>query len=167
MGLVFNATDSADLAVDPIAVECLSLISPVGQGPGGGDVALADVAPRPLILPGHPHGLRAEVERAFAALGLAPDVALEIDALDHIVTLVARGRGHAILSPRVACAALSAGRIVATPITGPAITRTIGLARSRLRPPSIALRHALPALVPLIRRLVRGAVAGVDDRPAC
>jgi len=161
MGLVFNAADSADLAVEPLAEECLCLISPPASRPPGAEISLADVAARPLILPGRPHGLREEVERACTALDLSPRVVMEIDALEHILTLVERGHGHAVLSPRVARAALAGNRIVATPIVGPAITRTIGLAHSRLRPPSIALRHALPALRPLIRRLVRGAAEGI------
>ncbi|MBB4285362.1 LysR family transcriptional regulator [Roseospira goensis] len=163
MGLVFNATDSPTLAVERLAEERLSLVSPLSGRPAGDTVTLAAVAALPLILPGHPHGLRAEVERACAALSLSPRVVMEIDALEHIVTLVAHGRGHTVLSPRVARAALAAGRVAATPIADPAITRTIGLAHSRLRPPSIALRHALPALAPLIRRLVRAAAE--DDAP--
>ncbi|KAA5606218.1 LysR family transcriptional regulator [Roseospira marina] len=164
LGLIFNTEDSADLAVERLAEEHLCLVSAPEARPHGPSITLAEVAARPLILPGRPHGLRAEVERAFAALGpgRTPHVVMEIDALDHIVTLVARGRGDAILSPRVARTALGTGRIVATPIVAPTITRTIGLAHSRLRPPSIALRHALPALAPLIRRLVRTAAEGIE-----
>ena len=43
----------------------------------------------PLILPGQPHGVRAEVERAALASRSSLDVVMEIDALDQIKALVA------------------------------------------------------------------------------
>lgn len=165
LGLVFNAEDGPALAVEPLAEEALCLVSPADAGPGQAGISLAEIAERPLILPGVPHGLRMEVERAFAALGRPPRVAIEIDALAHIVTLVERGYGHAILSARVAQEALSAGRLVASPIVRPSITRTIGLAHARTRPPSLALRHAQPVLAPLIRRLVRRATGIAEASP--
>jgi LysR family nitrogen assimilation transcriptional regulator len=157
LGLVFNGEEGADLAVEPLATESLALVVPRGD-PAPDQVTLAEAAARPLILPGAPHGLRAEVERAFAAAGVVPRVPLEIDALDHIVALVARGRGCSIVSPRVARQAPEGRGVRVLSIVDPPITRSIGLAHARTRAPSIALRHGLVLVRPLVTELVLGAV---------
>jgi LysR family nitrogen assimilation transcriptional regulator len=157
MGVVFNGLDGAELAVEPLATESLALVIPLGD-PSPDQVTLTEAAARPLILPGAPHGLRVEVDGAFAAVGLVPAVPLEIDALDHIVALVARGRGCSILSPRVARQAPEGERVRILPIVDPPITRSIGLAHARTRPPTIALRHGLALARPLVAGLVQGAV---------
>ncbi|ABC22804.1 LysR family transcriptional regulator [Rhodospirillum rubrum] len=162
LGLVFNGETGGDLGVEPLASECLALIAPAASSLPT-PIPLNAAAALPLILPGPPHGLRDEVERAFASRGLVAKVCLEIDALDPINTLVAEGFGYSILSPRVALQSTGAALVRVIPIIDPPITRRIGLAQARLRPPSIALRHALPLLRPLIGRLVRdGAGVGLE-----
>lgn len=147
MALVFGAEHPPGLAGRFIARERLALVVPRG------DIALTrqraasleDVLALPLILPGRPHGVRAEVERAAMPLGLMPNVVLEIDALEQIKALVAAGAGYTVLSERYAAYGAEAAGLAALPIIAPQIERVISLAHASDRPQSIAARavHAI------------------------
>ena len=60
-------------------------------------VSLADLTELPLVMPAHPNVTRSVLDRAFAAVGLIPNVAAEADTLFSIVSAVQSGTGYAIL----------------------------------------------------------------------
>lgn len=105
----------------------------------------------PLILPGRPHGVREEVERAAAERRLAPKVVVEVDALEQIKALVAEGVGHSILSRRYAQFGATTYSLQAIPIVSPIIERTISIASVHDRPMSIATKAIHPLLGELFR----------------
>ncbi|OAN45673.1 transcriptional regulator [Paramagnetospirillum marisnigri] len=147
MALVFGAEPPPGLATRFVARERLGLVAPKGDETAAGRdrIELAAALELPLILPGHPHGLRVEVERAAASMGTSAHVVVEVDALEQIKALVAKGAGYTVLSERYARSGPEASGLVCIPIVAPEIERTISLAHSADRPLSIAARavHAI------------------------
>ena len=138
--LMFDAEHIAGVVKDRVAKEHLNLVGVQGSAAllDGGEIAASEIFCLPLILPGRPHGLREEVERAASRQGVKPNIVLEIDSLEHIKALVAEDAGYTILSRRVADHGAIAGRLKYRPISDPAIERTIYLARSSSKPLSSA-----------------------------
>jgi len=100
IALVYNATPSPELQLQPLFAEPLFLVEARGrrQAARRGVLPLAELAEVPLVIPTRPNAIRMQVEAALADLGLAPQVALEIDGIAAILELVADGAGSAVLS---------------------------------------------------------------------
>jgi DNA-binding transcriptional LysR family regulator len=81
-------------------------------------------------------GTRAQVERALAEAGVAPEIALTLPSGDGIIRAVELGIGVAILSRLVCDEPLRAGRIVRVPMRDLAFPRTFRTVRLRRRTPS-------------------------------
>ncbi|WP_404386340.1 LysR family transcriptional regulator [Caenispirillum salinarum] len=158
LAIVFDVAAVPRLTVTPIAQEELWVIGPAGdphvsRAAGAGGMPFHEAAALPLILTGPPYGLRGEVERTAAACGVALNIILEMDALEHIRALVEGGAGYTIASRRVAAPGLEAGRLTGAVITEPTIPRTIHLAHPSDRPLSIAAAA--------VRRMLTGIVGGL------
>ena len=173
LGLLYDIEPLDGLEVVRLAREDLYLVGPRGRL-GGGDgpsVGLAELTATPLVVPGPAHGLRQALEREAARLGVRLSVASEIDTLEHIVGLVADGRGFSILPLAAMAGELRAGRISAAKVEG-AFQRTLYLARSPDRPASAAVLRVEALVVALIAALIAGGtwaaeaeVGGVDAAP--
>lgn len=161
LAIVFDVGAVPRLALAPLADEDLWIIGPPGDarltagGAGAAELPFAEAARLPLILTGPPHGLRGEVERTAAAAGLALNVILEMDALEHIKALVEDGAGYTILSRRVAARELEDGRLSGAVIGAPTITRTIHLAHPSDRPLSIAATAVRRLLLEIVSDLTQ------------
>ncbi|CAA7616549.1 Transcriptional regulator [Candidatus Terasakiella magnetica] len=149
MALVFGAEHPPGLATRFIARERLALVGAKDDAllAGRKQVELDFVLGLPLILPGRPHGVRSEVERAAAQRKASLNVVMEIDALTQIKALVAEGAGYTVLSERYAHQGPEADGLTCLPIISPEIERTISLAHASDRPLSVAARtvHAIAA----------------------
>jgi LysR family nitrogen assimilation transcriptional regulator len=86
-----------------------------------------------LVLPGQPHALRQLLEREAARLDFRLNVVHEVDSLDQIVALVARGHGYTILPRAPVEADVAAGRLGLRRIGDGALRRTLCLARNLTR----------------------------------
>ena len=86
------------------------------------------------------------VETRLAAIGLKPQVAMEIDAVSAILERVAEGHGSAVLSARALDGAAVARKLVARPIVRPRIASTLAIATSAQRS-STPLQQATVALI--------------------
>lgn len=150
LAVVFGTEFPRGLTAEFLARESLCL---VGRGDGrvaAQGIEMDRVLDLPLIMPSRPHGVREELERAAAIRRRAPNVIVELDALDQIKTLVADGVGHTILSRRFASHGAIAARLALTPIHAPTIERIISLAHATERPMSSAaqaVHHQLRSLV--------------------
>ncbi len=113
-------------------------------------VSLADVAKLPLILPANPNVSRGVIDRAFAAVGLVPNVVAEADTLFSIVSAIQSGTGNAILPT-----ADVSGTPGHTALTATAINPPIWLTASILTPADSPLSGAAEA----VRQLLAGFVA--------
>lgn len=149
IALVFGTEAPVGVATQPLAHEGLSLVCPIDDTGLAGEsrIDMDRVLELPLILPGHPHGVREEVERAAMMRRRQPHVVVEVDALDQIKALVAGGAGYTVLSHRFARHGPLADRLAAIPIHRPVIRRTIALAHATERPLSIAARAVRKVLI--------------------
>ncbi len=92
--------------------EPLCFVAPSGRARHRARFPLRDLPRYPLIIPSRPNAIRMLVETRLAAIGLKPQVAMEIDAVSAILELVAEGHGDAVLSPRALDGADIARRLV-------------------------------------------------------
>jgi len=123
--------------------------------PPGRPVGLADLAALDLVLPSESHGLRVMIERHARAAGIALTVAVEMDALAQIKTLVARGSGYTILAPAAAQDLVARGELVTAPIVAPVLRRSLYLVRSPGRPLTRATQEVERVTLEVIADLVK------------
>lgn len=130
---------------------------PFGVAPGT-PVTLADALSRPLVLPSRRHGLRIYVERIARGRRLTLDVDTEMDSLQQIKSLVARGSGFTILSPAAVQDLTATGGLVGSPIVSPALRRPIYLVRSTRKPITTACRAVEDTCRVVAAELVRRGI---------
>ena len=96
----------------------------------------------PLILPSHPHGLRAVVDAAFARVSQEPRVVLEVDGLALLMDAVRSGIG-ATIQPGAATARLPADAVARIEISDGLARRVntlVSLSNNELSPAALAAR---------------------------
>jgi LysR family transcriptional regulator, nitrogen assimilation regulatory protein len=133
LGIVNDLGPMRNLLGRPIASEELYLVGPRGKFHSGAppvSVSVADFAAFPLLLPGPQHGLRQVIEQQLAALGIAMNVRLDIDALMHIPALIAAGYGYSILPLPAVTEELRAGNVSVARIGDGTLRRTLCLLRN-------------------------------------
>lgn len=133
---------------EPLLAQDLLLVAPASAGLSL-DVAVPASRLRevPLILPGHPHGLRLTLDAHAARKGYALNVPIEVDSTPAIIGLVAEGAGYSVLPMALIHEVVRAGRVSAGWIVKPRITRTLLM--------SIATHRPLTATVRRLMQLVR------------
>lgn len=134
VGVLYNPPPSPAVEISPLLEEDLCLIGPRKPRGKAKAVRLRDLPDYPLIIPSRPNAIRALVEARLAALGLRPQVALEIDAIGAILELVAEGQGYAVLSPRAIQPSALGRKLVARPIVQPSLGSSLAMAVSAQRP---------------------------------
>jgi LysR family nitrogen assimilation transcriptional regulator len=82
-------------------------------------VTLTRLAERPLVLPAQPNLARALIDRAFAAAGVSPHAAAELDVFSSILSAVESGLGDTILPKGDFSDVPGATRMSALPIEPP------------------------------------------------
>jgi LysR family nitrogen assimilation transcriptional regulator len=99
--VVYNSTASEAVNLGALADEDLFLVSgPMSTKLGkalGNTIALADIAPLPLISAGGLNAIHTALATALAAIGKSPTVVHEIANLNAILDLVRSGHGYAVI----------------------------------------------------------------------
>jgi DNA-binding transcriptional LysR family regulator len=96
---LIGTADDALTGLESLTIVREPLVGAVPRKHPLGDAAsIADLVASPVICLPEGTGIRAAFDRACAARGLAPDVALQASAPDAVADLAARGLGVAILS---------------------------------------------------------------------
>ncbi len=100
--LVYNATASATVDVQPLLEDQLFLIAPLetgtlGRPARGNSITLAQLADYPLIIPSRPHAMRMSVENALANVDRKIRVVHEIESIPAVIDLVRQGHGYGVL----------------------------------------------------------------------
>lgn len=131
---------------ESLVEEELLLASPPGQAPRGGRTSGADLARLPFVLTRAGSKLRSVIDAYTHRLGYLMQPVAEIDALTGLLGAVEAGLAHTILPYGALRASLAQGRIVASRIESPALSRHIHLAVSTERVPTRAVR-AVTAVV--------------------
>lgn len=154
MAILFDPPASPQVQVDTLAREPLVLVGPQPLPPR---VRLADVAARPLVMPAGPNALRRLLDDHARPRGLALQVVAEVDSVQTVLSLVARGTAHTVL-PR---SALQLWRYTtplhAADIHAPVVRNRVVLAIPRARPATRATRQAMQRLRELALRHYAGA----------
>lgn len=119
------------------------------------DVRLAEVARHPLVLPTPPNATRLQVDAAFAALSLAPDLYAEINSMSMLAQVVSSGRASTINSWSSVARELGDGVLAGHPIVEPQLTRTLSLCHPDVAPLSGAAEAVFTMLQRLMMDLVR------------
>ncbi|AOB33151.1 LysR family transcriptional regulator [Bordetella sp. H567] len=151
------------LRAESLLTDELFLLGPRGDpaGVGAGPVQAARLSCLPMILPGRPHGVRVLVDEALAALGLAPNVEMEVDAMHAMLQLVESGLGYAVLSYSCVAPRIAQGRMRIWRIGPPGIRRSLLIAASTQRPSTKAVR----ILRTILRRQIQDMIARGDWTP--
>ncbi|OZI63063.1 LysR family transcriptional regulator [Bordetella genomosp. 11] len=145
------------LRAESLLTDELFLLGPRDDpaGVGAGPVQAARLSCLPMILPGRPHGVRVLVDEALAALGLEPNVEMEVDAMHSMLQLVESGLGYAVLSYSCVAPQIAQGRMRIWRIARPGITRSLLIAASTQRPSTKAVR----ILRTILRRQIQDMIA--------
>ena len=128
LAVAYDGPVSGQLRFETLGREELLLIAPASLSASlGRAVSPEDLQRIPLVLPGFPHSLRHLVERAATEKSVRLDVVAEVDSTYSIKKLVADGLGCAILSRHTVREELDAGALVAVPVEGLRLHRTVQL----------------------------------------
>jgi LysR family nitrogen assimilation transcriptional regulator len=150
---------SAAVKTEPLYDAHLFLIHPPGDPrvakllTPAGEIALADVASLPLLLPGRHHGVRREVAVALAAAGLVAADISDVDSLTGVKHMVAEGLGYTLFAWEAVSLEIEAGVLAAARICAPVLLHGFVLGTSAEVSP------AARAVVRFLREEVRRRIA--------
>ena len=168
MAVLYNPDASPELDMATLYEEELVLISPVNAVkparksgrlrkppalPAAG-ISLTEVAALPLILPSRPNAFRILIDNEMSGIALRPRIAMEVDGLNAILSLVKEGMGHAVL-PRYTLSNFdNADPFAVRSIHSPPILSRLELAWSSRRPTTATQKKALD----VVRKVVLAAI---------
>lgn len=152
LGILYDLGPWPNLTIRPLAEEELFLIGPPGSlsGEHNGNIPLASLRNYPLVLPGFPHALRQLLDREAARLGFVLKVAHEVEVLELIGTLVARGHGRSILPWAIIADDVAAGNLEYRRIGNGVLKRKLCLVRN----PARTLKHASVVAEDLVTKVM-------------
>jgi LysR family transcriptional regulator, nitrogen assimilation regulatory protein len=155
--LVYNATPSATVDLQPLLDDQLFLIAPLGSNraatPSAAQaIALADLADFPLIIPSRPHAMRMSVENALAGVGCKIRVAHEIECIPAVIDLVRQSHGFGVLPLNAVKATQWADQVLVRPIGSPGLMTSLSIATSAQRPRSPLMRKAIEVIRDIVRQ---------------
>ena len=159
IALLYNAVPSPGIELAPLVDEPLYLVQ---RQDGKAStrkpkpVALKDLGAVALVIPSRPNAIRMQVESALAAIGLRPNVALEIDGVAAILDLVQDGAGSAILTRNAVATSATPDAFVSHPITTPPLRSKLMSAMSSQRPATLTQK----AVLQLIQRMAPALLGG-------
>jgi LysR family nitrogen assimilation transcriptional regulator len=143
MAILFDPPNSPQVQEETLAREPLVLIGPQ---PLPRRMRLADVAALPLVMPSGPNALRALLEKETRPRGLPLSIVAEVDSVQTVLSLVARGVCHTVL-PRSALRLWSyAQPLHVASIHAPAIRNRVVLSVPKARPATRPSRLAAQLL---------------------
>jgi LysR family transcriptional regulator, nitrogen assimilation regulatory protein len=151
MAILHDARHAPSIAVEPLSSEDLFLIGP--KTPPGARmcdnetiIALRDIATLPLVIPGPDHGLRRQIDRVIAEVGVKLSVESDVDSLTVIKELIGDGGVYTILPFGCVYQEVPAGTLRVCRIVDPPIVNTFVLAAAQGRPFTAAMRTVRNAL---------------------
>ncbi len=161
MAVLYNADHSPEVEMTMLHAEELVLISRREVAPPGPKsaskqirnakpgmrnrepISLAQVAALPLILPSRPNAFRILIEGEMIGIGVKPDISLEVDGLNAILSLVKEGLGHAVLPSYTLSNFDDPDSFTLRSIHSPRIMSQLMLVRSARRPSTETQKAAI------------------------
>jgi len=163
--LVYNATASTSVDLQPLLEDQLFLISPLEANradralPVGDGITLSALADYPLIIPGRPHAMRMSVENALAGVGRKIRVVHEIECIPAVIDLVRQDHGFGVLPLNAVRSTPWAGEVRVLPIGNPPLKTSLSIATSAHRPRSPLIRKAIEVIRDIVRREIHSSLA--------
>jgi LysR family nitrogen assimilation transcriptional regulator len=154
VALLFGDTAEAGLAKRALLDDRLVLVTGTQAGHAPLKVTLAALARWPLVLPGREHGLRKIIDEACAPHGVILDVVAEIEALGSVKKAVEAGIGATILSLGSVAEEVAAGRLRASAIERPSLSRRVVCATSVTRPTTPVAAAVIALVTDVIHAMV-------------
>jgi DNA-binding transcriptional LysR family regulator len=140
IALLYGLKPSSTMEVRPLLEEKLWAVAPIEEGLDADTaVRFTDVAPRALVMPSPPHGLRALVDGAAARTNVSLNIVTETNAVSVQKKLVMGGLAWTILPALAVADDVTRGTLSAAPLAAPTITRRIVLAlpKNTRQPPAV------------------------------
>lgn len=132
----------------------MCLVGPAGDPVTSREkIALADIAPLPLIMAKGPNTLRMLIEQTARKANVRLRFAAQVDAPATQRQIVAEGLGYSITTRMSVREEVAAERLTAAEIVDPTIGMVLVLVRSNQRPATLAIRKIARLLSELIRQL--------------
>ncbi len=160
IAVLHDARRSATVAVDPIGIARLSLVTPPGMKIGNRlrrNISIRELAGLPLALPGRNHGLRRTLELAADQSGIELDVRYEVDALRLALDLVKAGMASTVLARPAYRPALEAGLVSELRIDEPTVETRLMVAEASNRPVTQAMRYVRQEIKSILEHLTQTA----------
>ena len=156
MAILFDPPGSPQIQEETLAREPMVLIGPV---PLPRRVRLADVAALPLVMPSGPNALRQLLERETRPRGLPLSIVAEVDSVQTVLSLVARGVSHTVLPESALKLWIYAQPLNVAAIYSPTLRNRVVLAVPKARPATRPSRLAAQLLKTLALEHYGGASA--------
>lgn len=161
MAVLYNPGASPDLDMATLHEEELVLVSPrsalkrIGPRGASAQITLLEVAALPLILPSRPNAFRLLIDNEMAVLGRRPQIVMEVDGLNAILSLVKEGMGHAVLPRYTLSNFENVTPFAVRAIQQPCILSRLELVWSSRRPTTATQKMALT----VVREVVLQAIS--------
>ncbi len=151
LAVLFDDGQLSAFAARPLVEEDMMFITHSGSRfvPKRKSVPLAQALAVPLILPGLQHGVRPRIEDIARAAGLSLGNVIDINSVAILKSALLADIGATILPVAPVLAEIEHGQMLARPITGARISRTIALCSSR----NIPLTNAAAAVERLVLKV--------------
>jgi LysR family nitrogen assimilation transcriptional regulator len=150
--LVYNATASAQVDLQPLLEDRLFLVAPRTPQANAGAVSLAELSELPLIIPSRPHAMRMAVENALAGVAHKIRVAHEIECIPAVIDLVRQGHGFGVLPMNAVHSTPWSRDVITRPIGHPPLEISLSIATSAQRPRGPLVRKAVDLIRGIVRR---------------
>jgi LysR family nitrogen assimilation transcriptional regulator len=147
VAVLFDPPPSPQVQLEPLVREPLVLVS---RRPLPPRLRLAEVAQRTLVMPSAPHALRRILEEHAAPRGHALQVLAEVDSVQTVINLVARGVADSVVPAGVPRQAGKAGDLHVAAIHAPVIRNRLVLALPAARPATRLIQGGAQVLRELV-----------------
>jgi LysR family nitrogen assimilation transcriptional regulator len=147
VAIVFDSPASPQVQQEVLLREQLVLVS---SQPLATRMKLADVALRTLVMPSGPHALRQLLETTTLPRGLSLKLAAEVDSVQTVLSLVARGVADTVLPASAVRAWVYPQTLHVAAIIAPVIRNSLMLAVPTARPATRLSRNASLLLKELV-----------------
>jgi LysR family transcriptional regulator, nitrogen assimilation regulatory protein len=155
VAVLFTGQPERGLAVEPLLLEELFYVT---AEQNTSPITLADMAQRPLIVPGRDSGIQRVINEAFRDHGLTITPIGEIDAINTLCNAVASGVGNSVMPW---CALYDGDRRVALNhrrFAEAKLVRPVALCFSEVSPRTPAIEAVARTLKSLVRELVESGI---------
>lgn len=169
IGLLYDLDGLTNFRARELVGEEIYFVSAADDWPfeskPGSPVPLRDLAGLEMVLPSMNHGLRTLAERAAKSIGISYNIVIEMDSLQQIKALVARGSGHTLLSPAAIDDMAQSNTLLKGRVIDPVIRRPVFLVRNADKSVTIASRAVERLCEDVIKDLVKRGIWQAEVLP--